>query len=248
MPPAASQSDPFNASGSPVRVKVLLSLLLCIVSLAAATAAQSVGGQTSESQATEAPAYHVAPAVTQAARPEAVTTTQLAGWLIGGVSSSRLAGLVAQRGLATLQIGCIEECVAEIDATGYADALAVFKVEGAGMRLLADRHMPDEWRRLVSGGVPLQPAFASAHSVMTGQPVQLGDISEMADRFSKTADHLVWAGYHACLFVPIVCGDRVWGHLGLVRRARQSFDRTGTSYLKTACAVFALRVGDEAPA
>jgi DNA-binding response OmpR family regulator len=132
--------------------------------------------------------------------------------------------------------------VAELDASGYADALAVFKVEGDGMRLLADRHMPEKWRQLVRGGVPLQPAFASAHCVMTGEAVQFGDIGEMADRFSKTAEHLVWAGYHACLFVPIMCGDVVWGHLGLLRRARQSFDQTGSSYLKAACAVFALRI------
>ena len=137
--------------------------------------------------------------------------------------------------------------LAELDATGYADALAVFKVEGSGMRLLADRHMPDGWRQLVQDGVPLQPAFASAHSVMTGEAVQLGDIGEMAERFSKTAEHLVWAGYHACLFVPILCGDRVWGHLGLVRRARQSFDHTGTAYLKAACAVFALRIAEPQP-
>ena len=32
----------------------------------------------------------------------AVTTTQLAAWLTGGVSSSRLARLVSERGLATL--------------------------------------------------------------------------------------------------------------------------------------------------
>jgi hypothetical protein len=42
----------------------------------------------------------------------------------------------------------------------------------------------------------------------------------------------------------VLCGDRVWGHLGLVRRARQSFDPIGTSYLRAACAVFALAVDD----
>src|SRR5579859_5037091 len=61
-------------SGSPVRIKVFLSLLLFSF---AATAAHSADTQP-------------------------ITTTQLAAWLTGGVSSTRLARLVAERGLATL--------------------------------------------------------------------------------------------------------------------------------------------------
>jgi transcriptional regulator with GAF, ATPase, and Fis domain len=66
----------------------------------------------------------------------------------------------------------------------------------------------------------------------------------VARHFSATAQQLGAAGYGACLFLPLLCGDRVWGHLGLVRRARQSFDPTGTAYLRAVCAVFALAVDD----
>jgi hypothetical protein len=37
-----------------------------------------------------------------------------------------------------------------------------------------------------------------------------------------------------------VSDGNVWGHVGLVRKARQPFDPTGTAYLQAACAVFAL--------
>src|SRR5437868_4063095 len=77
-------SKRIHALGSPVRVKALsslsLSLSLLLFSLAGA-AAQS---------AETLPSKHP------------VTTIQLAAWLTGGVSSNRLAGLVAERGLATL--------------------------------------------------------------------------------------------------------------------------------------------------
>ncbi len=70
--------------------------------------------------------------------------------------------------------------------------------------------------------------------------MQLGDIKLAGQHFSATAERLSCADYHACLFLPIVAGSNVWGHLGLARRARQPFDPTGTSYLRAMCAVFAL--------
>jgi GAF domain-containing protein len=66
----------------------------------------------------------------------------------------------------------------------------------------------------------------------------------MAKHFSSTAAQLAGAGYRACLFLPVLCGDTVWGHLGLVRRSPQPFDPTGTSYVRAACAVFALGIND----
>ena len=84
----------------------------------------------------------------------------------------------------------------------------------------------------VEDGVPLKPAFASAQSVLTREVVQFGDVRQVARHFSATAQQLGTAGYGACLFLPLLCGDDVWGHLGLVRRARQSFDPTGTAYLR----------------
>jgi DNA-binding response OmpR family regulator len=147
-------------------------------------------------------------------------------------------------------VACAGELLLDsLEVSGYADAMALFRLEGARpdearLRLVHGRHLPDEWFASVADGVPLQPSFASAQSVLTLEPVQLGDIGQMADHFSATASRLEGTGYRACLFLPIECGDGVWGHLGLVRRARQPFDVVGTSYLRAACAVFALAVDD----
>jgi two-component system KDP operon response regulator KdpE len=131
-----------------------------------------------------------------------------------------------------------------LDATGYADGMAVFRLDSTKMYLVASRHMAQEWTTSVEGGVPLKPTYASAHSVLIREPVQFGDIREMAKHFSSTAAQLAGAGYRACLFLPVLRGDEVWGHLGLVRRSVQPFDPTGTSYVRAACAVFALGIDD----
>jgi GAF domain-containing protein len=112
------------------------------------------------------------------------------------------------------------------------------------MYLVASRHMAPEWATSVEGGVPLKPTYASAQSVLIREPVQFGDIREMAKHFSSTAAQRAGAGYRACLFLPVLRGDEVWGHLGLVRRSVQPFDPTGTSYVRAACAVFALGIDD----
>ncbi|MCU1344584.1 MAG: hypothetical protein JWL70_850 [Acidimicrobiia bacterium] len=136
-----------------------------------------------------------------------------------------------------------QECLLDaLEATGYADAMALFRVSGDRMELASARHMSDAWRTSVEAGVPLQPSFASAQSVITGEPVQFGDIRLLAEQFSDTASHLAEAGYRACLFLPISQGLEAWGHLGLVRRARQPFDPTGTAYLRAVCSVFALHL------
>jgi DNA-binding response OmpR family regulator len=133
-----------------------------------------------------------------------------------------------------------EQLLASLDATGYADAMAVFRVDGDRMRLVAERNMPAAWRARVEVGVPLKPTFASAQSVLSREAVQFGDIKLAGEHFSATAERLRCGGYHACLFLPIISGDQAWGHLGLARRARQPFDPTGTSYLRAMCAVFTL--------
>jgi DNA-binding response OmpR family regulator len=129
-----------------------------------------------------------------------------------------------------------------LDGTGYADGMALFRVDGKRMKLLAARNMPSTWMSGVKDGVPLTPAFASAQSVLTREAVQFGDLRQVAKHFSATAHQL--EGYGACLFLPVICGERVWGHLGLARRAREPFDPLGTSYLRAVCAVFALAVDD----
>jgi hypothetical protein len=88
--------------------------------------------------------------------------------------------------------------------------------------------------------VPLDREFASAETVLSGEAVQLGDIAQMSERFTATAQRLTATGHRACLFLPVVRDGVMWGHLGLVRKARQPFDPVGTSYLRAAAAVFAL--------
>ena len=131
-----------------------------------------------------------------------------------------------------------------LDASGYVDAMAVFRLDArtAQMLLVGARKMSERWMVSVAAGVPLTPAFASAHSVLIGEPVQFGDIRQMAQPFSATARELADSGFRACLFLPIGCGDRVWGHLGVARRTPEPFEATGSAYLRAACAVFALRV------
>jgi DNA-binding response OmpR family regulator len=129
-----------------------------------------------------------------------------------------------------------------LDDSGYADGMALFRLDGNRMWLIEAKRMPAKWMKSVKDGVPLKPAFASAQSVLTREAVQFGDVKQVAKHFSATAQQL--GGYGACLFIPVLCGDTAWGHLGLVRRAREPFDPTGTSYLRATCAVFALTVGD----
>ena len=133
-----------------------------------------------------------------------------------------------------------EHLLACLDQTGYADAMAVFQVDGNVMRLVGERNTPQWWLDQVEKGIPLRHSFASAHSVLTGETVAFGDVAQAGERFASTAQHLVPGDYHAGMFVPVVCRDRVWGHVGLVRRARQPFDFTGTSYLRAAAATFSL--------
>ena len=150
---------------------------------------------------------------------------------------------VALQGCAGLEE--MGECLLDtLYASGYADGIALFRVDGACMRLLSARKMPGRWIESVRDGVPLKPSFASAQSVLTREPVQFGDIRQMGAKFTNSAEHLSAAGHRACLFLPIFCGDGVWGHLGLGRRARQPFDPTGTLYVRAACAIFALAVRD----
>jgi two-component system KDP operon response regulator KdpE len=133
-----------------------------------------------------------------------------------------------------------EQLLAVLEASGYADAMALFRVVGQHMELLSVRNMPRKWLASVEDGVPLDPDFASAETVLSGEPVQLGDIAQMSERFAATAQRLSGTGYKACLFLPIVRDGAMWGHLGLVRKARQPFDPVGTAYLRAAAAVFAL--------
>ena len=134
-----------------------------------------------------------------------------------------------------------------LDETGYTDAMAVFRVEGKTMQLVGQRHTPAAWLDAVSAGIPLRHSYASAHSVMTGETVAFGDVAVAGRRFSSTAQCFLPGAYHAGIYLPLVLGDRVWGQIGLVRRARQSFDFTSASFFRSATAAFALALGRLSP-
>ena len=127
-------------------------------------------------------------------------------------------------------------------ASGYAEGMAVFQVDRDRMHLVAVRGMSEAWTERVAGGIPLDPSFASAQSVLTGEPVQFGDIHAVGGHFRATADQLVNEGVRAGHFFPIPGRHGVWGNLGLVRRSGQPFDESAMAFCRAMCAVFAVRV------
>src|ERR1700728_4450819 len=129
-----------------------------------------------------------------------------------------------------------------LSASGYAEGMAVFQVDRDVMHLVAVRGMSEAWTERVAGGIPLDPSFASAQSVLTGEPVQFGDIHTVGGHFRATADQLVNEGVRAGHFFPIPGRHGVWGNLGLVRRSGQPFDESAMAFSSAMCAVFALHV------
>ena len=131
-----------------------------------------------------------------------------------------------------------------LSASGYAEGMAVFQVDGDVMHLVAVRGMSEAWTERVAGGIPLDPSFASAQSVLTGEPVQFGDIHAVRGHFRATADQLVDEGVRAGHFFPVPGRHGVWGNLGLVRRSGQPFDESAMTFCSAMCAVFAVYVDD----
>ncbi|MDE3205032.1 MAG: winged helix-turn-helix domain-containing protein [Acidobacteriota bacterium] len=138
-----------------------------------------------------------------------------------------------------------------LERTGYADAVAVFRLDDQIMRMVDQRRCPAWWVDRVKLGVPLQHSFASAHSVITGETVCFADVMAAGERFSSTAKHFVPADFHAAIFIPILRQGRVWGNVGLGRRSRQPFDSAGAIFLRSAVAILTLvldRFGSREPA
>jgi DNA-binding response OmpR family regulator len=129
-----------------------------------------------------------------------------------------------------------------LSASGYAEGMAVFRVDRDVMHLVAVRGMSQAWTERVADGIPLDPSFASAQSVLTGEPVQFGDIHAVGGHFRATAEQLVDEGVRAGHFFPIPGRGGVWGNLGLVRRSGQPFDESAMAFCSAMCAVFAVRV------
>ena len=151
--------------------------------------------------------------------------------------------------LAEVVVDCADECAAAevlvglLDAAGVADGLAVFRNDRNRMRLLAAARMPDTWLDRVAEGIPLDPSFASAQSVLTGEVVQFADVRSVKGQFRSTVDSIAAEGFRACHFVPIEVGGAAWGHLGLVRRTESPLDAVTMAYLRSLCATFALHLG-----
>jgi DNA-binding response OmpR family regulator len=169
-------------------------------------------------------------------------------------SSSHRNGLLNWiEGLALALIDCDsvldagEVLLDALSASGYAEGMAVFRVDRDVMHLVAVRGMSQAWTERVAGGIPLDPSFASAQSVLTGEPVQFGDIHAVGGHFRATAEQLVDEGVRAGHFFPIPGRMGVWGNLGLVRRSGQPFDESAMAFCSAMCAVFAARVESLGP-
>jgi len=132
--------------------------------------------------------------------------------------------------------------LAVIEAAGLADGIGLFRSDGTIMRLVGSLNMPATWVERVAEGVPLDPSFASAHSMMSGQVVQFADVRTVSGHFEGTARQLAADGFRACHFVPIAHRGEAWGHLGLVRRSSQPLDVVAMAYLGALCSVFLLHV------
>ncbi len=137
-----------------------------------------------------------------------------------------------------------EVLVDVLDVAAVADGVAVFVNHGARMELVAVRRMPSAWLQAVADGVPLDPSFASAQSVLSGEVVQFSDVRAVKTQFAATARQLAAEGFRACHFVPIARGDDRWGHVGLARRSASPLDGVTMAYLKTLCATFMLHRDD----
>lgn len=135
-----------------------------------------------------------------------------------------------------------ETLVGLLDAAGVADGLAVFRTERKRMRLMASARMSDGWLSRVADGIPLDPSFASAQSVLSGEVVQFADVRAVKQQFRSTVDSISADGFRACHFVPIGGEGAAWGHLGLVRRTESPLDAVTMAYLHSLCATFALAV------
>lgn len=141
------------------------------------------------------------------------------------------------------EVGAAADLLAEtLDRAALADGLAVFRNEGERMRLIAARRLPTQWLESVADGVPLDPSFASAQSVLIGEVVQFADVRAVKGRFGATARQLTSVGFRACHFVPIRRDGRTWGHVGLGRRSPSPVDAVTMAYLQALCATFLLYV------
>lgn len=151
-----------------------------------------------------------------------------------------LTGFIDRLSNTTDMVDAAHEFVSFLDHAGMADGVALFLSKGGRMHLLASRNMPDTWLSHVRAGVPLDPRFASAHSVLCGEVVQFADVRAVSGQYSATARELSIHGFRACHFVPILQAGEAWGHLGIARRSLCPLDDTTMIYLRSLCAVFLL--------
>ncbi len=121
---------------------------------------------------------------------------------------------------------------------GVADGVALFRAGEDALKLVASTGLSARWLAVVASGVPLSAGYVSAHNVMAGEAIQLVDLQ--ADRrFPSSADIALQEGFRSVLLVPVVSSGRVWGQLGVARRASEPFDAATAAYLASGVALFA---------
>lgn len=152
------------------------------------------------------------------------------------------AGFVGRLAAAVDLDAACSELVDHIAMAGLADGVALFRTDRDRMWLMAASNMPELWLADVDGGVPLDPSFASAHSVLSGEVVQFSDVRTMRDQYASTVGELAGHGFRACHFIPIAGDETAWGHIGLARRSPSPLDDPTMAYLRSLCAAFLLRV------
>ena len=84
----------------------------------------------------------------------------------------------------------------------------------------------------VAGGIPALAASAQAPIVVVADLV-----APAVMEVSATAELALREGHHAALYLSVVAGDRIWGQLGMARRAALPFDSAAAAHLGCAAAL-----------
>lgn len=168
----------------------------------------------------------------------------------GLVPNQRIELLDALATIASALGGCSDESalaevfVGELAQLRIADAIALHRVVGDTLQLLAHHGLSERWLRAVSPSIPLYDGYASGHAVRSATPIQLLARTGRGHRDSHQA--LSDEDSQSSLFLPITASDQTYGCLGLVRATPDSHDSSTLAFLKAACAVYGTRIGKPA--
>ncbi len=162
--------------GSPVRVKALVFLLL--FSLTAAVVAQSAENRNTN--------------------PQPIDTTQLTAWLAGGVPSSRLVRMVAERGLATLPT---RRELEQVESAGANQDLMKVLSSGNAQSARVGAPIPEALLKAIADARQqhLRAAEGDLHEALAPDPrnsalhFALGAIYRQEEKWDETYDDLTRA-------------------------------------------------------